>query len=253
MIILTGWNGYVGSVIEKILISKNVNYLKAGRSKDSDIVYTLENGFAETKFLKGAKIIHCAYNFGYNRHLLNVNAARVLADQLASIGSSLLLISSASVAQYQISDYAKTKSSIEEILFDYKNCFILRVGVLVEKDNPFLRLIKVLGILRITTYPTNRSRIFTLTTLLDFETNILNYCCHKYGDKTRWAYSSQKYNFSQLENIICGRKLDSFLLPIVNVRLFLYLIMPLRKRLPKLNRLFNSVKLLNGNNENLKS
>ena len=251
MIILTGWSGYIGSVIEKILISNNIDYLKAGRSKDSDIVYNLESGFDETKFLKDAKIIHCAYKFGNNSYSVNINATRVLTDQLSSIGASLLLISSSSVAQYQISDYAKTKLSTEEILFRYNNFFILRVGVLLEKNNAFLKLIKVIGDLRITTHPMNRSRIFVLTTLIDFEKNILDYCSGKYTVKTRCAYSSQKYTFSQLENIICGRKFDSFLFPVISVRFFSCLMLPLSKRFQIFNRLMNSVKLLNGNNENL--
>lgn len=251
MIILTGWSGYIGSIVQDILISNNIDFIRAGRFEDSDIFYSLESGFVGDIKLKGVKVIHCAYKFGNDSFLVNINATHILVNQLYDAGASLLMISSSSVAQHQISDYAKTKLSTEKIVSSFNNFFVLRVGILLEKRNAFLKIIKIIGKLRLTTYPENKSRIFVLTKLIDLEKNIMDYCSDKLNTRIKCAYSSQKYTFSQLENQICGRNLDSFLFPVIKLQFLLCLMSPLSKKFQIFNRYMNSLKLLNGNNENL--
>ena len=251
MIILTGWNGYVGSIIQEVLNTNNIKFIKAGRGSKSELYYSLDSGFSQPEKIKNSKIIHCAYEFKENSHLNNINGTKILASQVKAQGASLMLISSTSVSQSNVSEYARTKLEIEKIITPDNNTKIIRIGILHLKDNFFIRLLSFFTKIHLTIYPINSYKIFILTEFNELASAIVSFSKSKIEPKLEIIGKNDQYNFIQLQKLISNKDAGELLFPLIPYKAFILFIKLFPIKFNRLTRIRISLTLLNGTNENL--
>lgn len=245
-ILVTGASGYVGNIVCSILKRHSIEFEICGHSSSGNYTFSLENLFAR-HIPEGTIVFHSAFSHKWkdNKGRLNEISLEQMATFLNNNNCKLVLIGSTSGIFPWRSDYASTKFSQELSLQSKDFGTVLRVGILVEENNFFLRMIRNSSRLSISFYGRDSNRLFAVTTLDMLEERVIE--CVEERDYTQFAVKcAYDQNKSFLTFVEVQEELGDFKyrrrisIPVTPI---LALLRPLRK-FDRFYRLYNSIKFI---------
>ena len=242
-IFITGASGYVGNIISGILSKNDVQYSACSSRAGSQFQYTLDSLFA-FEIPRNSLIIHCAYDFSLKAEKDNSNLTSLkrLIDYCRSRDSGLLLISSSSADYPTRSKYAQTKHLQEHLVFEFESGSILRLGIILDNKNIFIKLLRVSSRLKVTFCKVDNLPIFRLNTIDQIAFALESFLVgpHSESQQTFCAYDlgGETLAFREIEKIVIGKKALKAL-PLIPIGAIIFVLKKF-SRITRVNRLKHS-------------